>query len=145
MDMMAITSGIGALKNLKDLAAGLATLKTQGEINAAVQGIQSQIIEVQQALMNAQGQLIQLRHELDESEHKRQMSEKWDGLYAEYALWITPEGGTVLRHREDERLTACPSCADTKHEIHHLQPTNTMAEKLVCPNCKFGFPYRNHF
>jgi hypothetical protein len=87
-------------------------------------------------LQSIQADAIDLRHENAALKEKLAAADDWKSRRAEYQLVQSPGGAFVLEDVHPPTHFACPSCAESKREIHILQPGSIYTGTSDCPSCK---------
>ncbi len=153
MDIIAsVSSGMTAIKQIKDLFDAVQNGKHQLELQTAQLQLTQALFEIQQSLMNVQNQNLQLN---TENRHLNEMlsnKENWEQFAIQYRLVTlqhqvssqTVETGAQVYEFKKEFITEdnpchylCPHCFENKiKSILQLHAKFNGYNKLICPACK---------
>jgi hypothetical protein len=134
-----IAAAFTGIKYIRDFTKWVSDMKQDAEVL-------SRANEAMRAAGEVQDKLQELREEnLRLLEEKRQLAdqlrdvEDWQKRREKYHLFKAEGGGIVLRATEPFAHYACPSCADSRREIHVLQDGGNHGGTWWCPGCRLHF------
>ncbi|WP_420324623.1 hypothetical protein [Mameliella sp.] len=137
------------LRGALDVAQRVKKLFSDGSQNASDTELQALVGELAEQLMQARMANLEVVTKLQALQLHFQREDETREKLSNYAPFTLPQGGRVLRLREDLRVdedweVICPICANRTRELIPLQGS-WKAIDLKCPLCKSAFPNQSSF
>lgn len=133
---------VAAAATVLTQARGFLCELQQGQLSERHQGLVTQALDfvgdAQDRLSHVQARIIELQDENRALNDKLRAVENWQARREQYEFVKAAAGGIVLQSSTaaDFDHYACPTCAETKEQIHPLQPAGKYSGNLQCPGCE---------
>lgn len=131
--MIEISAAINAAKTIFEILSRSAKLIQDTEIKSAIFESASKALEMQQALVEANEEIVKLRKQIQDFDD-------WKLRSGSYKL-VKVESAVVYQSlADDPKHFACPSCYEKNHQIQPLQNRSYDLGGYLCPGCESRYP-----
>ncbi len=135
-------AAISGIKVAMDMAKGIATLKSEAEINQAIIDIQRALLDAQSAALDDKQTIARLADELSAVKREMQGFQKWENEKARYVLTKSKMGAFTYDLRPESangevfhRL--CVKCFESgSKSFLHTTANHGGGEIVECKSCK---------
>lgn len=140
MDIAAFTGAYQGLKAVKEVLNAAFDAKVDAAAKAQVQEALDRLGHAQETMYSLRDELLGLQEDNRAIREQLKDAKDWQNKADQYGLSATAGGAVVYKFSGLPEHYVCPSCFNSKKEIHILQTNRTLSGKYRCTGCGSEFP-----